>query len=142
MARERGFRLEDVSGSGPRGRVQLRDIEQRGPAPRSASNIHRLWLQRGAGAPVVFLHGFGADLNGWRPVQRLLPESRPALAIDLPGHGLSPLGKEPTFGALVEAARAVMIEEGVRRGASRRPFAWRGRRRCRSRTSPRSRRCR
>ena len=114
MARERGFRLEDVSGSGPRGRVQLRDIEQRRPAPRSASNIHRLWLQRGAGAPVVFLHGFGADLNGWRPVQRLLPESRPALAIDLPGHGLSPLGKEPTFGALVEAARAVMIEEGAR----------------------------
>ena len=114
MARERGFRLEDVSGSGPRGRVQLRDIEKRRPAPRTASNIHRLWLQRGAGAPVVFLHGFGADLNGWRPVQRLLPESRPALAIDLPGHGLSPLGKEPTFGALVEAARAVMIEEGVR----------------------------
>jgi pimeloyl-ACP methyl ester carboxylesterase len=114
MARERGFRLEDVSGSGPRGRVQLRDIEQRRPAARSRSNIHRLWLQRGGGAPVVFLHGFGADLNGWRPVQRLLPERRPALAIDLPGHGLSPLGKEPTFGALVEAARAVMIEESVR----------------------------
>jgi len=103
-----------MSGSGPRGRVQLRDIGQRGLVARSASSVHRLWLQRGAGAPVVFLHGFGADLNGWRPVQRLLPNSRPALAIDLPGHGLSPLGEDVSFRALVEAARAAMIEEGVR----------------------------
>ena len=61
----------------------------------------------------MFLHGFGADLNGWRPVQRLLPETQPALAIDLPGHGLSPLGEEASFEALVEAARAALIEEGV-----------------------------
>jgi pyruvate dehydrogenase E2 component (dihydrolipoamide acetyltransferase) len=78
-----------------------------------ASNVHRLWLQRGEGAPIVFLHGFGADLNGWRPVHRLLPEALPALAIDLPGHGLSPLGEEASFAALVEAARAALIEEGV-----------------------------
>jgi pimeloyl-ACP methyl ester carboxylesterase len=61
----------------------------------------------------VFLHGFGADLNGWRPVHRLLPETLPALAIDLPGHGLSPLGEEASFEALVGAARAALIEEGV-----------------------------
>ena len=61
----------------------------------------------------MFLHGFGADLNGWRPVHRLLPETQPALAIDLPGHGLSPLGEEASFEALVEAARAVLIEEGI-----------------------------
>ncbi len=114
VARERGVRLDDVSGSGPHGRVQLRDLGPRGPFARSASSIHRLWLQRAAGAPIVFLHGFGADLNGWRAVQRLLPKSRPALAIDLPGHGLSPLGENANFSALVEAARAVMIEEGVR----------------------------
>jgi pimeloyl-ACP methyl ester carboxylesterase len=113
MARERGLRLESVHGSGPRGRVQRRDVEQRGAAQPPMSNVHRLWLQRGEGAPVVFLHGFGADLNGWRPVHRLLPETRPALAIDLPGHGLSPLGEEASFEALVEAARAALIEEGV-----------------------------
>ena len=61
----------------------------------------------------MFLHGFGADLNGWRPVHRLLPETRPALAIDLPGHGLSPLGEDASFEALVEAARGALIEEGV-----------------------------
>ena len=112
MARERGLGLESVNGSGPRGRVQRRDVEQIGAAP-SASNVHRLWLARGAGAPIVFLHGFGADLNGWRPLHRLLPETQPALAIDLPGHGLSLLGEQVSFEALVEAARAALIEEGV-----------------------------
>ena len=113
MAREQGLRLDSVNGSGPRGRVQRRDVEQRAASHLSQSNVHRLWLQRGEGAPVVFLHGFGADLNGWRPVHRLLPETRPALAIDLPGHGLSPLGEEASFEALVAAARAALIEEGV-----------------------------
>jgi pimeloyl-ACP methyl ester carboxylesterase len=111
-AKERGLRLENVNGSGPRGRVQRRDVEQ-GGAARPSSNVHRLWLQRGEGAPIVFLHGFGADLNGWRPVHRLLPETLPALAIDLPGHGLSPLGEEASFEVMVEAARAALIEEGV-----------------------------
>jgi pyruvate dehydrogenase E2 component (dihydrolipoamide acetyltransferase) len=113
MARERGLRLESVKGSGPRGRVQLRDVAQRGATQLSTSNVHRLWLKRGEGAPIVFLHGFGADLNGWRPVHRLLPETLAALAIDLPGHGLSPLGEEASFASLIEAARAALIEEGV-----------------------------
>jgi pimeloyl-ACP methyl ester carboxylesterase len=113
VARERGLRLESLIGSGPRGRVQRRDVEARRAAAPAAANVHRLWLQRGEGAPVVFLHGFGADLNGWRPVHRLLPETRPALAIDLPGHGLTPLGEDASFEALVEAARAALAEEGV-----------------------------
>jgi pimeloyl-ACP methyl ester carboxylesterase len=113
VARERGLRLEGVRGSGPLGRIQQRDIETPAPAAPGAANAHRLWLQRGEGAPIVFLHGFGADLNGWRPVHRLLPETRPALAIDLPGHGLSSLGEDASFEALVEAARAALAEEGV-----------------------------
>ncbi len=113
MARERGLRLESLNGSGPHGRIQARDVERRSADQPSASTVHRLWLARGQGAPIVFLHGFGADLNGWRPVHRLLPETQPALAIDLPGHGLSPLGEEASFEALVEAAREALIEEGV-----------------------------
>ncbi|MGC9959125.1 acetoin dehydrogenase dihydrolipoyllysine-residue acetyltransferase subunit, partial [Roseiarcus sp.] len=113
VARERGLRLESVRGSGPLGRIQRRDIETPAPAAPAAANVHRLWLRRGEGAPIVFLHGFGADLNGWRPVHRLLPETRPALAIDLPGHGLSSLGEDASFEALVEAARAALAEEGV-----------------------------
>ena len=113
VARERGVRLESVRGSGPLGRIQRRDIETPARAAPGAANVHRLWLQRGEGAPIVFLHGFGADLNGWRPVHRLLPETLPALAIDLPGHGLSSLGEDASFEALVEAARAALAEEGV-----------------------------
>ena len=113
LARERGLRLESVRGSGPAGRVQRRDIETLRAEPRGERNVHRLWLQQGEGAPVVFLHGFGADVNGWRPVQRLLPEKRPALAIDLPGHGLSPLGEDASFEGLIEAARAALAEEKV-----------------------------
>jgi pimeloyl-ACP methyl ester carboxylesterase len=114
LARERRLRLESLNGSGPRGRVQLRDVDERRAVARlPASNVHRLWLQRGEGAPIVFLHGFGADLNVWRPVHRLLPETRPALAIDLPGHGLTPLGEDASFEALVEAARAALAAEGV-----------------------------
>ena len=113
IARERGLRLESVSGSGPHGRVQRRDVEALKAAP-ATTNVNRLWLQRGQGAPIVFLHGFGADLNGWRPVHRLLPATLPALAIDLPGHGLTPLGEDASFEALVGAARAALSEEGVR----------------------------
>jgi pimeloyl-ACP methyl ester carboxylesterase len=113
LARERGLRLESVSGSGPLGRIQRRDVDARRAAALDGGNVHRLWLQRGEGAPVVFLHGFGADLNGWRPVQRLLPETRAAVAIDLPGHGFSPLGEDASFEALIEGARGALAEEGV-----------------------------
>ncbi len=113
LARERGLPLARMKGSGPGGRIQQRDLEApTAPAP-SPSGVNRLWLQRGQGAPIVFVHGFGADLHGWRPVQRLLPETRSALAIDLPGHGLTPLGAEASFAMLVEAARAALIEEGA-----------------------------
>ena len=108
---KRGLRLQGLRGSGPLGRIQRRDVEAREAAP--TSNVHRLWLQPGAGPPIVFLHGFGADLNGWRPVHRLLPDTYPALAIDLPGHGLSPLGADASFMGLIEAARLALIEEGI-----------------------------
>ena len=111
-ARERGLRLSDARGTGPGGRIQLRDLgEFRAAAP--SETVHREWLRRGAGAPIVFIHGFCADLNAWRPLSRLLPETQAALAIDLPGHGFSPLGEEASFETLVEAARAALIEEGA-----------------------------
>ncbi len=113
IARDRGVRLSGVKGSGPNGRIQKRDVEDRAAAVDAVASVNREWLHRGECAPIVFLHGFGADLNGWRPVHRLLPETRPALAIDLPGHGLSPLGEDASFEALVEAARGALIGEGV-----------------------------
>ena len=37
--------------------------------------------------PVVFLHGFGGDLDNWAAVRSALASSRRTVAIDLPGHG-------------------------------------------------------
>jgi pyruvate dehydrogenase E2 component (dihydrolipoamide acetyltransferase) len=135
-ARERGLSLSAVRGSGPNGRIQKRDVPepaasvdavadrvsraqrarlQAAPAQRARLEVNREWLRRSEGAPLVLIHGLCADLNGWRPLFRVLPGTRPALAIDLPGHGLSPLGEDASFEALVEAARAVLIEEGATR---------------------------
>ncbi len=119
LARERGLDIGAIAGSGPSGRVQARDVEfferpaASPPSPPAAPRLGRAWLQTGEGAPLVFIHGFGADLGGWRPLVRHLPASRPAFAIDLPGHGGSPLIGEPSFAALVAAARAALASEGI-----------------------------
>ena len=110
-----GLRLSAVRGSGPSGRIQKRDHRSKRARRRAAgrASVNREWLRRGEGAPIVFIHGLCADLNGWRPLFRVSAGDAAALAIDLPGHGLCPLGEDASFEALVEAARSVMIEEGA-----------------------------
>ena len=44
-------------------------------------------LGGGDGPPIVFLHGFGGDLNNWQFNQEALAESHATYAVDLPGHG-------------------------------------------------------
>jgi pyruvate dehydrogenase E2 component (dihydrolipoamide acetyltransferase) len=46
-----------------------------------------LALGEGDGAPLVFIHGFGGDLNNWQFNQEALAAGRPTYALDLPGHG-------------------------------------------------------
>jgi pyruvate dehydrogenase E2 component (dihydrolipoamide acetyltransferase) len=51
---------------------------------------HRLrYLELGSGdnSPIVFIHGFGADLNTWMFNQPALAERHRTIALDLPGHG-------------------------------------------------------
>jgi pyruvate dehydrogenase E2 component (dihydrolipoamide acetyltransferase) len=99
----------------------LDDADERAPAlpPAPAlvisagARLNRLWLARGGGAPIVFIHGFGADLNGWRPLVSRLPAAYSALALDLPGHGASPFAGETTVAALTAAVAAALAEEGV-----------------------------
>jgi pyruvate dehydrogenase E2 component (dihydrolipoamide acetyltransferase) len=40
-----------------------------------------------AGSPIVFLHGFGGDYNGWLFNQTALADRHVTYALDLPGHG-------------------------------------------------------
>ncbi|WP_169054313.1 alpha/beta fold hydrolase [Nitratireductor sp. XY-223] len=44
------------------------------------------------GAPLVFLHGFGASAGVWSDIQRSLAGNNATIAYDLPGHGGSALG--------------------------------------------------
>src|SRR5579884_2604498 len=73
--------------------------EEGGPAPRDIEagekRLRILEIGAGAGVPVVFIHGFGADLNGWMFNQPALAEDRRTLSLDLPGHG----GSEKQVGA-------------------------------------------
>ncbi|HTO84684.1 MAG TPA: acetoin dehydrogenase dihydrolipoyllysine-residue acetyltransferase subunit [Methylomirabilota bacterium] len=49
--------------------------------------IRYLKLGSADGPPIVFVHGFGGDLNNWLFNQEALAESHTTYAIDLPGHG-------------------------------------------------------
>ncbi len=123
-AARRGLDLRAITGSGPRGRILRDDLDRAAPALVPAteeartvrgSRLFRQWLGHGGGTPLVFLHGFGADQSGWRPVWSLLKSGRRMLGIDLPGHGRSPATVESAFEALVDAVRAVLHEEGIAR---------------------------
>ncbi|AJT62256.1 alpha/beta fold hydrolase [Streptomyces chattanoogensis] len=46
--------------------------------------------RKGAGEPVVLLHGIGHHLQAWRPVCDILAASHEVIAVDLPGFGASP----------------------------------------------------
>ena len=60
----------------------------------------------GEGQPLLLLHGTGSSRGVWKPVIPLLAGEREVIALDLPGHGASPLvaGIEPT---LIGYARVV-----------------------------------
>jgi pyruvate dehydrogenase E2 component (dihydrolipoamide acetyltransferase) len=63
--------------------------EDAGPAPETvavAAGTLR-FLRQGEGDPVVFLHGFGGDLEQWQLALPALADSHTAIALDLPGHG-------------------------------------------------------
>jgi pyruvate dehydrogenase E2 component (dihydrolipoamide acetyltransferase) len=49
--------------------------------------IRYLELGEGGDAPILFIHGFGGDLNNWQYNQETLAEAHRTIALDLPGHG-------------------------------------------------------
>ena len=77
LAREAGVDLASLKGGGPQGRVQARDV-RRPRRPGAAGAASRVARAR-ARAPLVLLHGFGADLNVWRRWIAHLPPGRGAL---------------------------------------------------------------
>ena len=78
--------------------------------------IRYLALGEGEGVPIVFIHGFGGDLNNWQFNQEALAAARPTYALDLPGHGGSTkdLGAgQADVGALADAALDFLDAKGI-----------------------------
>jgi pyruvate dehydrogenase E2 component (dihydrolipoamide acetyltransferase) len=68
----------------------------------------------GDGLPVVFVHGFGGDLNNWLFTTEKLSKDRTTYAVDLPGHGAS--GKDvSSFAELVSALGGLLDALGLDR---------------------------
>ncbi|WCB94643.1 esterase/lipase [Baekduia alba] len=74
-------------------------------------------VRRGAGPPLVLLHGIGGEACVWDPVLDALAERHDVLALDLPGFGRSaplPDGVEPSPAALAAAVAEVLHDLGLR----------------------------
>ncbi|MEJ5021467.1 acetoin dehydrogenase dihydrolipoyllysine-residue acetyltransferase subunit [Ochrobactrum vermis] len=133
LAREAGIDLTSIQGSGPKGRVQKKDIEgnisvakpvaavaAKSPAskdaePSALGQLNAVWLREGdAGRlPIVLLHGFAADLNSWRGLFAGASLGHPILAIDLPGHGNSPRAVPESIDDIAVAVETTLASLGV-----------------------------
>src|SRR2546423_2508883 len=73
-------------------------------------------VRRGAGEPVVLVHGLGSWWRVWEPVLDRIAAERKVIALDLPGFGESPplpAGTRPTAAALTDAVAGFISEIGV-----------------------------
>ncbi len=85
------------------------EADDTGPEPESVTvdGLRLVYLKQGEGdgIPIILLHGFGADMNGWLFNQGDLSEVAPTFALDLPGHGKS--AKQVGDGSLMWMAGVV-----------------------------------
>ena len=88
-ATNKGLDITAIAGTGPAGAVVLRDITAAPALAKIPGGVNLRTLQSGQGAPVIFIHGFGADLSAWRPLVGRFNLGVPMMALDLPGHGAS-----------------------------------------------------
>jgi pimeloyl-ACP methyl ester carboxylesterase len=70
--------------------------------------------RRGAGPPLLLIHGLGGRISSWSPVLDALASRRELVLFDLPGHGRSPADKDSgTFAGLARSVRAFVEEQGL-----------------------------
>ena len=125
LAEKLGLDIALLDGTGPRGRIQKRDVEaansdrvakapepaaatpaaarqnsaSRGGAPLPAPN------RDAAVQPIVLLHGFAADAAGWAPLERRLGKGANVTRIELPGHGRTSAAEIRSFADLLDHVR-------------------------------------
>ncbi|MFA6157739.1 acetoin dehydrogenase dihydrolipoyllysine-residue acetyltransferase subunit [Mesorhizobium sp.] len=119
MAEQGAIDLSAIQGSGPRGRIQKKDLiglakahEAARPAATGA-RLNAVWLQKEGAATIVALHGFASDHNAWRS---LLAAGRPNarfLAVELPGHGRSPRTVPADLDLVCDMVESLLADQGV-----------------------------
>ena len=70
-------------------------------------------LQAGTGTPLMFLHGFGAELAAWRPLVARIALQNPMLGVDLAGHGAAPASAVAGFDVLVDDLAQRLADAGI-----------------------------
>lgn len=132
LAREAGIDLASILGSGPKGRVQKKDVESNisvaKPLAAQVKSFARanteeapigvlnaVWLREGEAnrLPIVLIHGFAADLNSWRGLFAGASLGHPILALDLPGHGNSPRVVPESIDDIAAAVESTLSSFGV-----------------------------
>jgi pimeloyl-ACP methyl ester carboxylesterase len=96
------------------------DITQRGdkPAARSFAGLAgSLEGDPDQQAPLILLHGLTFDRTMWRPAVaelRTIDPGRPILAVDLPGHGLSPAWPSYDLDSVAEGVHRAAVAAKLR----------------------------
>ncbi|MFJ5548845.1 alpha/beta fold hydrolase [Streptomyces sp. NPDC093225] len=88
------------------------------PSPHGPRTATVAYERRGAGEPLLLLHGIGHHLQAWHPVLDLLAADHDVVAVDLPGFGASgplPDGVPHGLGSIVPALGALCEALGLDR---------------------------
>jgi len=67
-------------------------------------------ITRGSGKRLLLIHGLGSSWRGWQPILDDLAAERSVIAIDLPGHGVTPAQEDSgTFEGLVRSVERYLV---------------------------------
>ena len=118
LAHAVGLPLDDITGSGPRKRIQSSDVQALFDrnTPTSSASAQVNWdtanaplsiVETGTGSatPRLLIHGLGADANTWAPVEKELASQGRVLRLELPCHGKSPRQRIDSFAQLAAQVR-------------------------------------
>jgi pimeloyl-ACP methyl ester carboxylesterase len=85
--------------------------------PQVGVNAGIHYERSGCGEPLLLLHGIGSGLRIWDPVLPWLTPHHDVIAVDLPGHGQSPLlpddGPSPDAAGFARALAGFLDELGI-----------------------------
>ena len=88
----------------------LNQMQPQVPYPASTLNFSR----QGSGKPLLMLHGLGGNITSWDNLAANLAMTNEVIALDLPGHGASPVTPGSiTFGGIADEVADFIRVEGL-----------------------------